>query len=172
MYSSIAGHALGVRAARVAFWGSLTALVYVYALYPLLLSLLRLIARRPIQIARFEPSVCLFIAANDEAAVIAAKLDNALALDYPAGKLRDRRRVGRVGGRHRRDRSRGIAPRVQLISRSPRHGKIAAINHGLEHVSCDIVVFSDANTFLDRDAIRALVRNFGSDEVGCVSAAT
>ena len=164
----VSGHALGIRAARVAFWGSLAALVYIYALYPLLLSLLRLTSRRPIKVTDFEARVCLFIAANDEAAVIGAKLDNALALDYPADKLQivvasD----GSVDGTD--DIVRGHAPRVQLISRPARRGKIAAINHGLESVSCDIVVFSDANTFLDRGAVRALVRNFASDDVGCVS---
>ncbi len=96
----------------------------------LLLSLLRLTSRRPIRIADCEPSVCLFIAANDEAAVIAAKLDNALALDYPADKLQivvasD----GSVDGTD--DIVRRYSPRVQLIARSPRQGKIAAINHGL-----------------------------------------
>jgi cellulose synthase/poly-beta-1,6-N-acetylglucosamine synthase-like glycosyltransferase len=164
----LTGKAFEVRAARVAFWASLAALIYVYALYPLLLSLLRLVARRPIKVNAFEPSVCLFIAANDEAAVIGSKLENALALDYPAEKLQivvasD----GSVDGTDEIVRS--FAPRVQLIASSPRQGKIVAINHGLESVTCDIVIFSDANTFLRRDAVRALVRNFASEEVGCVS---
>jgi cellulose synthase/poly-beta-1,6-N-acetylglucosamine synthase-like glycosyltransferase len=142
--------------------------VYVYVLYPLLLSLLRVIARRPIRVEPVEPSVCLFIAANDEAAVIAAKLDNALALDYPAAKLEivvasD----GSVDGTD--EIVRRFAPRVRLFTQTPRQGKIAVINSGLETVSSEIVVFSDANTFLAPNAIRALVRNFGSKEVGCVS---
>ena len=166
--AAIVGRTLDVRAARVAFWGSLAALVYVYAVYPMLLSLLRLVARRPVSVGKVEPTVCLFIAANDEAAVIGAKLENALALDYPTDKLQivvasD----GSVDGTD--EIVRGYAPRVQLISSSPRRGKIAAINHGLESVTCEIVVFSDANTFLQRDAIRALVRNFASGDVGCVS---
>jgi len=158
----------GSEVARVAFWVSLGALAYVYILYPLLLSLLRMMVRRPIKVQTFEPSVCLFIAANDEAAIIAAKLENALALDYPADKLEivvasD----GSVDGTD--DIVKTFAPRVVLIAQSPRRGKIAAINHGLETISADVVVFSDANTFLERNAIRALVRNFGAEEVGCVS---
>jgi cellulose synthase/poly-beta-1,6-N-acetylglucosamine synthase-like glycosyltransferase len=161
-------HAAGYRAARVAFWSALGALVYVYALYPLLLSLLRVIARRPIKVKPVEPTVCLFIAANDEADVIGTKIENALALDYPTDKLEivvasD----GSVDGTD--DIVRRFAPRVRLFTQSPRQGKIAVINHGLETVTSDIVVFSDANTFLAPNAIRALVRNFGSDEVGCVS---
>jgi cellulose synthase/poly-beta-1,6-N-acetylglucosamine synthase-like glycosyltransferase len=164
----ITGNVLGIAAARVAFWGSLGALVYVYALYPLLLSLLRLVARRPIKIADFEPTVCLFIAANDEARVIAAKLDNALSLEYPADKLEIV--VASDGSVDGTDAIvQRYEPRVRLISQSPRRGKIAAINRGIESVTCEIVVFSDANTFLERDAVRALVRNFASEQVGCVS---
>jgi cellulose synthase/poly-beta-1,6-N-acetylglucosamine synthase-like glycosyltransferase len=164
----IVGEVLGITAARVAFWSSLAAIVYVYALYPLILSLLRIMARRPIKVEPIEPTVCLFIAANDEAAVIEAKLRNALSLDYPAERLEivvasD----GSVDGTD--EIVKRFAPRVRLIAHSPRRGKIAAINHGLESVACDVVVFSDANTFLAPDAIRALVRNFASPDVGCVS---
>jgi cellulose synthase/poly-beta-1,6-N-acetylglucosamine synthase-like glycosyltransferase len=165
---SLVTEAAGLRLSAVIFWGSLLALVYVYALYPLILSLLRVVARRPIKVAPIEPTVCLFIAANDEAAVIESKLRNSLALDYPAGKLEivvasD----GSVDGTN--EIVERFAPRVRLIAHWPRRGKIAAINHGLESVSSEIVVFSDANTFLKPDAIRALVRNFASEDVGCVS---
>jgi cellulose synthase/poly-beta-1,6-N-acetylglucosamine synthase-like glycosyltransferase len=168
----LGANALGLRMTAVAFWGSLIALLYVYVLYPVVLSLLRVLARRPIKVAPIEPTVCLFIAANDEAAVIGAKLENALALDYPADKLEivvasdgsvDRTNeivttyAERYGGR------------VRLLALSPRRGKIAAINRGLESVSSEIVVFSDANTFLEPKAVRALVRNFASEDVGCVS---
>jgi cellulose synthase/poly-beta-1,6-N-acetylglucosamine synthase-like glycosyltransferase len=164
----IVAHALDVRAARMVFWSSLGALVYVYALYPLLLSLLRLVARRPIRTGHAEPTVCLFIAAHDEAIVMEAKIQNSLALDYPADKLEiviasD----GSTDGTN--EIVERFAPRVRLIAHWPRRGKIAAINQGMESVACDIVVFSDANTFLQPDAIRALVRNFASDDVGCVS---
>jgi cellulose synthase/poly-beta-1,6-N-acetylglucosamine synthase-like glycosyltransferase len=163
-----AAEPIGLRPSRMAFWVSLMALVYVYALYPLALSLLRVVARRPITAGPIEPTVCLFIAANDEAAVIAAKLENANALEYPPEKLdivvsSD----GSVDGTD--DIVRRFEPRVRLIVNSPRRGKIAAINHGLESVTSDIVVFSDANTVLAPNAIRTLVRNFASAEVGCVS---
>jgi cellulose synthase/poly-beta-1,6-N-acetylglucosamine synthase-like glycosyltransferase len=168
----LAANAAGWRMAPVAFWGSLGALLYVYALYPLVLSLLRVVLRRPIKVDPIEPSVCLFIAANDEAAVIGAKLDNALALDYPPDKLdivvaSD----GSVDGTNEivAKYAERYGARVRLLVQSPRRGKIAAINRGMEAITCDIVVFSDANTFLDRSAVRALVRNFASEEVGCVS---
>jgi cellulose synthase/poly-beta-1,6-N-acetylglucosamine synthase-like glycosyltransferase len=164
----IVAHALEVRAARMLFWSSLGALVYVYALYPLLLSLLRLVARRPIKTGHTQPTVCLFIAAHNEAIVMEAKLQNSLALDYPADKLEIV-----VASDGSTDSTNEIverfAPRVRLIAHWPRRGKIAAINQGVQSVACEIVVFSDANTFLQPNALRALVQNFASDEVGCVS---
>jgi cellulose synthase/poly-beta-1,6-N-acetylglucosamine synthase-like glycosyltransferase len=165
---TVATEAAGLRLSAVVFWGSLFALLYVYALYPLILSLLRVMARRPIKVAPIEPTVCLFIAANDEAAVIESKLRNSLALDYPAGKLEivvasD----GSVDGTN--EIVERFAPRARLIAHWPRRGKIAAINHGIESVSSEIVIFSDANTYLAPDAVRALVRNFASEDVGCVS---
>jgi cellulose synthase/poly-beta-1,6-N-acetylglucosamine synthase-like glycosyltransferase len=64
---------------------------------------------------------------------------------------------------------RAFAPRVRLLEFFPRRGKIATINDGLKSVKSDIVVFSDANTFLETGAIRALVQNFADEKVGAVS---
>jgi len=141
---------------------------YVYFAYPALLSVVCRFADRPVARAAVEPNVCVFIAANDEEAVIAAKLENTLALDYPQdrldivvasdGSVDDTNRIVRR-----------FAPRVRLLELYPRRGKIGTINEGIKSVTADVVVFSDANTFLDASAIRALVRNFADEEVGGVS---
>ena len=150
------------------FWMSSAVLAYVFLGYQLLLAALRIYARRPSQRSFHTPSVCLFIAANDEESVIEAKLRNALALDYPADRLEIV-----VASDGSVDRTNAIvqafAPRVRLLELSPRRGKIAAINEGMRRVDADIVVFSDANTFLDRSAMRALVANFADPQVGAVS---
>jgi cellulose synthase/poly-beta-1,6-N-acetylglucosamine synthase-like glycosyltransferase len=155
-------------AANAVFWSSVGALTYVYVVYPVLMASLRLTANRPHRVGSSEPSVCLFIAANDEATVIEAKIRNSLTLDYPANRLdiviaSD----GSVDGTN--DIVRRFAPRVRLLEFSPRRGKISAIISGMASVTSDIVVLSDANTFLDPDAIRLLVRNFEDPNVGCVS---
>jgi cellulose synthase/poly-beta-1,6-N-acetylglucosamine synthase-like glycosyltransferase len=56
-----------------------------------------------------------------------------------------------------------------LIAFPERRGKIAAINDGIRQVDTEIVVFSDANTFLQPGAVRALVSNFADDRVGAAS---
>ena len=159
---------VSMRVTTFVFWLSLALLGYVYVAYPLLLALLRVIASRPHRKAAIEPTVCLFIAANDEASVIEAKLKNALALDYPP----DRFDIvvasdGSVDGTNAIVRS--FAPRVRLLEFSPRQGKISAINRGLSTIGSEIVVLSDANTFLEPNSVRALVANFADPAVGCAS---
>jgi cellulose synthase/poly-beta-1,6-N-acetylglucosamine synthase-like glycosyltransferase len=154
--------------ATIVFWSSSAVLAFVYAGYPALLAVIRLVAGRAIQRAAFEPSVCVFITANDEADIIEAKLRNTLALDYPADRLdvvlaSD----GSVDGTN--ELARQFEPRVRVLEFFPRQGKIAAINEGMRQVAADIVVFSDANTFLEPDAVGALVRNFADPDVGAVS---
>jgi len=152
----------------MAFWTSSAVLAYVYLGYPSLLGVIRFVARRRIACGDIEPSVCVFITANDEAEIIEAKLRNTLALDYPADRLdivlaSD----GSVDGTN--ERARAFGPRVRVLEFFPRRGKISAINEGICHVTTDIVVFSDANTFLQPDAVRALIRNFADPQVGAVS---
>jgi cellulose synthase/poly-beta-1,6-N-acetylglucosamine synthase-like glycosyltransferase len=154
--------------AFIVFWASSFALAYIYIGYPALLAIIRLVAGRAVERADIEPSVCVFIAANDEVEIIEAKLRNTLALDYPADRLdvvlaSD----GSVDGTN--ERARQFAPRVRVLEFFPRQGKIAAINEGMRQVTADIVVFSDANTFLEPNAVRALVRSFADPNVGAVS---
>ena len=154
--------------ATVLFWCSGGLLAYVYLGYPALLGAIRLFAGQPVRRHSIEPRVCLLTAANDEAGVIEAKLRNSLALDYPA----DRLEIVVASDGSVDDTNtivRRFAPRVKLLEFFPRRGKIATISDAIRGISSEIVVFSDANTFLDRDAIRALVQNFADDHVGGVS---
>ena len=156
------------RAAVIVFWGSLALLAYVYIGYPLILALLTRVRTRSVRSRPQEPSVTLFIAANDEGSVIEAKLLNSLAVDYPADRLEI---VVASDGSvdETNDIVSRFAPRVRLLPFSPRRGKIACINDGIRLVTSEVVVFSDANAFLEPGAVRALVANFADDQVGAVS---
>jgi cellulose synthase/poly-beta-1,6-N-acetylglucosamine synthase-like glycosyltransferase len=152
------------------FWFSISVLGYVYFAYPLIIWMISLRPSRTVQPpASFEPTVCVFITANDEAQVIAAKLRNTLALDYPADKLdvvvaSD----GSIDGTN--EIVQGFAGQgIRLLAFPERRGKIAAINDGIASVTAEIVVFSDANTILERNAVRGLVKNFADAAIGAVS---
>lgn len=156
-------------AARYVFLISLGILGYVYVGYPITLYVVQPFLRRPVRSSPIEPSVCILITANDEEEVIAAKLLNTLQIDYPDqlleivvasdGSVDDTNQIVRSFA------NRG----VRLVEFRTRRGKIAAINQTFPTLTSEIIVLSDANTFLERGAVKALVRNFADPEVGAVS---
>lgn len=144
---------------------------YAYALYPIVVwACARVFGSRRIAADMSEgelPSVDLLIAAHNEEAVIAERLRNALALDYPV----DRCRIVVASDASTDTTNRTCATidaRVHLLAFEERRGKAGTLNAALEHLSAEIVVLSDANTFMDADALRKLVRWFGDDRVGVV----
>lgn len=146
--------------------------VYAYALYPIVVwSLSRVFGRRPEPGSDVEadalPTVDLLIAAHNEEAVIAERLRNALMLDYPEQKFRVV-----VASDASTDTTNRICamfdPRVHLLAFEERRGKAGTLNAAIEHLAADIVVLSDANTFMDANALRSLARWFKDDRVGVV----
>lgn len=166
-------NALGFGSSPVAetlFWGSVAWGAYVYVGYPLLVALLGRL-RRPAAGAgspaeELLPSATLLIAAYNEEGALEAKLENSLALDYPALQIV----VLSDGSTDRTDEiassyaSRG----VELVRVEGRQGKTAAQNEGVTRTSADVLVFSDANSLYDPDAIRRLVEPLTDPTVGVV----
>src|SRR5438093_6135626 len=73
--------------ALAVFWTMVGLLVYVYAGYPCLVFVLARLRPRPVRRGPELPSVSFIVAAYNEEAVIADKLRNTLAIDYPADRL-------------------------------------------------------------------------------------
>jgi poly-beta-1,6-N-acetyl-D-glucosamine synthase len=153
------------------FFTSALLLVYHYFAYPAIVWLLarRLPPSVPAAAGQGEPpSLSFVIAAFNEERVIERKLENTLALTYPAG------RVEVIVAAHgssdatveiaRRFQSRG----VRTLHDPERRGKTAALNRALEAATGEVVVFSDANNDFDSDALLQLVRHFADPEVGGV----
>lgn len=143
--------------------------VYVYAGYPLALWVLTLGRSEPgHRIWETRPTVALIISCYNEADVIREKLENALELDYPRGKL-DIVVVsdGSDDGTDDIVREYSLVG-VRLIRQEGRLGKTMGLNLAMETLSSDITVFSDANAMYAPDAIRKLVRHFADEQVGYV----
>jgi glycosyltransferase involved in cell wall biosynthesis len=155
--------------ARAAFWGSLGALAWTHAGYPLAMGVLARMRPRPVRKAEQTPSVTLVISAHNEEAVIRRRLENALALDYPAESLEIV--VASDGSTDLTDAIVGeIAaenPRIRLLQ-CPRAGKVAAQHRAVRETSSEVVAFTDANSEWKPDALRELVRNLADGEVGYV----
>ena len=159
-------------AAQIVFWVSLALVVYAYALYPIAVwACSRVFGRQPTPPTDDGgelPLATLLIAAHDEEAVIRARLENALALDYPQEKLEIV--VASDGSTDATaDIVRAFAHRgVRLLEYTPNRGKAATLNAAWREVRGDIVLLSDANTFTHREAPRHLVRWFRDPAVGAV----
>jgi len=154
---------------RAAFWGSLGALAWTHAGYPLAMGVLARVRPRPVRKAEQAPSVALVISAHNEEAVIRRRLDNALALDYPSESLQIV--VASDGSTDLTDAIVGeIAaenPRIRLLQ-CPREGKVAAQHRSVRETSSEVLAFTDANSEWKPDALRELVRNLADVEVGYV----
>jgi len=155
------------------FWGAACALFYIYLGYPILVWLVSKIRRgRPVLKKGFEPELTLIISAYNEAASIHQKIENSLSLDYPSEKL-EILVVSDASSDGTDDIVLGYASRgVRLLRMEKRSGKTLGLNHAVSIAKGEVIVFSDANAFYDRDALRYLAAPFSDPEVGYVTGAS
>jgi cellulose synthase/poly-beta-1,6-N-acetylglucosamine synthase-like glycosyltransferase len=150
---------------KAVFWASLAGLVWTHVAYPAFVGVLARLWPKRVGDAEIEPRVSIIIAAYNEETVIARRIENLLALDYP----RDRLEII-VTSDASSDRTEEIArayPDVNVIT-NPRGGKVAAQDHAVRQSDADVVAFSDANATWAPDALRRLVRPFADAAVAYV----
>lgn len=158
----------------IIFWISLFIVFYTYIGYGILLYLLVKIKetiRKPSlrQLPADEelPAVTLFITAFNEEEVVNEKMHNCMELDYPADKLKIVWTTdGSDDGTNRRL---SEWPQVTVHYQPERQGKTAAMTRGMKYVDTPLVIFTDANTMLNRESIRKIVLAFQDPKVGCVA---
>jgi cellulose synthase/poly-beta-1,6-N-acetylglucosamine synthase-like glycosyltransferase len=155
--------------AELLFWASLLLVSYAYAGYPLFLALIAAVRRRLVQRAPLLPEITVIVPVHSQREEIRRKIENLLSLDYPSEKVRIV--ISSDGSTDGTDRVvEEYAPRGVILLRSDkREGKVAAQNRALEEARGEIVVFTDASILLSRGALRAIVRPFADQSVGCVS---
>lgn len=156
-------------AAQIVFWTSAGVLFYVYVGYPLLVYIVSVLAPRALRSAPVEPHVTVLITAFNEERDIRQKLENTLAIDYPANKLEII--VASDGSTDKTDEIvREFEPRsVKLFRMEGRAGKTATQNHAVDLASGEIILFSDATTIYQPDVLHNLLPPFADDRVGCVA---
>lgn len=154
---------------RALFWTSAGLIAYTHAGYPAALWALRKLRGAPdhpaADVTGELPSVSLLVAAYDEEKVIADKVANALALDYP----RERLEVI-VASDGSSDDTVALARKAgaDLVLDLPRGGKISAQNAAAARASGSVLAFSDANSEWEPDALRRLVTPFADTSVAYV----
>jgi cellulose synthase/poly-beta-1,6-N-acetylglucosamine synthase-like glycosyltransferase len=111
------------------------------------------------------PSVSLVIPAYDEGEVIAAKVANALSLDYPRERLE---LIVASDGSADATAERARAAGADLVLELPPGGKVSALNAAAERASGELLAFSDANSTWAPDALARLAEPFADPSVGYV----
>ena len=154
------------------FWICLFIIFYTYVGYGILLYVLVRIKRlfvKPLHRAdgSFTPTLTLIVAAYNEANVIEEKILNTLQLIYPKDKLH----IMFVTDGSSDETPTIIAnyPQIQLLHKEGRSGKINAVHRAMDNVTTEIVVFTDANTFLNENALLRIAKHYDDPKVGAVS---
>lgn len=163
-----------MNALEIIFWICLVIVFYTYIGYGIVLYLMVKVKElfckendMSTPEAKSLPEVTLLIAAYNEEAVVEAKMTNCMALDYPKEKLK----ITWVtdGSNDHTNELLAEYSDVDVLYKPERQGKTAALNRAMKYVKTPIVVFTDANTMINKEAIREIVNCFENSKVGCVA---
>ncbi len=157
----------------IVFWLSVGLVLYAHAGYPVLLGLLAWVrdrgpgARRRARPPQDDqlPTVSVIVAAYAEQDVIADRVANIRALDYPSELIE---LIVACDGSPDETAARAREAGADLVLELPRGGKIRAQDAAVERAGGAIVAFSDANVTWERDALRRLMAPFADSRVGYV----
>jgi biofilm PGA synthesis N-glycosyltransferase PgaC len=158
---------------KIFFWLSLFVVFYTFLGYGILLYILVRIRRIfkgkriPPSLDQDFPTLTLIIAAYNEESIIEEKISNTLGLSYPKEKLK--LIFVTDGSTDRTPDLISTYGEIKLMHKPERSGKILAMHRAMHEVDSDVVVYTDANTFLNKDALLLIARHYADPTVGAVS---
>lgn len=156
----------------IVFWISIFLIVYTFVGYGFLLYILVKIKGLFSKPFVFKtdavlPTVTLIVAAYNEEDIIEDKIRNTLELDYPKDKLQ---LIFITDGSSDQTAAKVSSfKEITLLHQDIRAGKMAAIKRAIPLINGAITVFTDANTFLNAEAIKELVKHYQNPKVGAVA---
>ena len=157
---------------EIIFFILLSIVFYTYIGYGIILWILVRIKRIFIKEKSYHtmeelPEVTLFITAYNEEQVVEKKMQNCRELDYPKEKFQ----IVWVtdGSCDATNKKLKAYPDATVYYSAERKGKTAAMNRGIKFITTPIVIFTDANTSINSQSIREMVRYFNNPKVGCVA---
>ena len=144
---------------EILFWIGIGIVFYTYLGYGIVLYLMVKIKElfvkpRLPRLPETLPEATLLIAAYNEEAIVASKMVNCRQLDGSNDNTNERLKE---------------YPEVTVLYQPRRQGKTAALNRALPYVNTPYVIFTDANTMLNKGAIKEIIRQFSDPRVGCVA---
>ncbi len=153
---------------EILFWLSLFIILYTYIGYACLLTLLvKLKGRKQQKLLSGWAPVTIVICAYNEEYIIEEKIKNTLQLVYPRELLTIM--VVTDGSTDRTAELVRSFPGVEWSHSPERRGKVAAVNRIMPMIKNPFVIFTDANTFLNPEAVQHIMRHYGDEGVGGVA---
>lgn len=140
-----------------------------YVLYPVTIWIIGKLYPFKTRAAEIRPTVSIIISAYNEAQNIEKKIKNTLELDYPKEKIDIF-----IGSDGSQDDTSAIGKKyeklgVKFFDFKINRGKTAVQNDLVKLSTGEILIFTDAASFLAADAVKKLVRSFADDRIGCVA---
>jgi poly-beta-1,6-N-acetyl-D-glucosamine synthase len=162
---------MGAQSLQFLFWISALLIAYTYLLYPLAVVLLARMRRR----SQFQPQVhegsfSIILAVHNEESMVLARIDELTRLiNGVVGKgelvvVSD----GSTDNTLPLARSR-TSPTTRIVELNQNVGKAAALSRGCALATGDVLVFADVRQRWHEAALKRLLNNFSSLEVGAVS---
>ena len=147
--------------------------IYTYIGYGVVVwALIRLRPKRPVIAdisSDFTPDVTLIVPAYNELNCLPAKVANSLGQLYPLERIHFLFVTeGSTDGSDDYLRN-NYGDSIEILGGSERRGKVAAMNRAMQQIKTPIVIFTDANTQLNPEAVRNIVRHFRDPEIGAVA---
>lgn len=152
------------------FFGLILLVLYAYLGYGILLQFLNLFKSDKItsdSTDAYFPEITFLVPAYNEVDFVEWKVNNSMELDYPKSKIKF---VWVTDGSN--DGTETILKKysdIQVFHSPERRGKTAALNRAISLIETDIIICSDANTFLNKEAIKEMVRLFENSKIGAVA---
>jgi poly-beta-1,6-N-acetyl-D-glucosamine synthase len=151
------------------FWISLVITFYSYIGYPVFIWIMgTLFTSRRMKDDHYQPMVSMIVSAYNEEAIIQEKIANFLNLDFP--KSRIELLIGSDGSTDKTNQilAKNKSEQIHSFIYESRSGKSSVLNRLVKKAQGDILVFSDANTMYEANAIQKLVRHFADTKIGGV----
>jgi cellulose synthase/poly-beta-1,6-N-acetylglucosamine synthase-like glycosyltransferase len=154
---------------QIILWGSVFLIFWAYFGYFIALAIISKLHRKTIKKDDTPPRISFIVTAYNEELRIRRKIENTLALEYPKEMMEiifvsdgSTDKTGEIVLSYA---DKGI----KLLALPVRHGKHHGQHEAIKIATGEIIVFTDATTYLNPDAVNKLVRGFADPSVGCIS---
>ncbi|MEQ8190916.1 MAG: glycosyltransferase family 2 protein [Candidatus Eremiobacterota bacterium] len=116
-----------------------------------------------------QPTVTVMVVAHNEEKVIANKLNNILAIDYPQEKIEiliaSDNSTDRTNSIVREFKEKYPDRHIRLFEAKERQGKTNAQNEAQKTVTTEYLVMTDANSMFEKNAVKELMAAFSSNNI-------